>query len=320
MSKYFKYPFAESGDKVEIKDGMQPSGVVSYQQGWGYDYQRKLGEDTQAKPVPRQQSNQLNYDITSAIKQYQEHGFYDFITPEMNGGEPFNYSMGSVVRFDMSDAQDGSDIRNFTSRINNNTGNPKDHPDDWSDSDANFATNEEAQAGVVSNKVISPSNLASVTATEARKGLVQLATNEEVIQGTDITKAITPASFLNAFSDSKIANTGYQILPSGLIMQWGLLSLAKIGTYNTSVVGGVTYYTQYYIVPFPISFPNLQFTVFANVAGTPFGNQIVAPSIELFVNRAIDTSNVANSSSFTVSVRTNQLGLVPIISWMALGN
>lgn len=131
MSKYFRFPFAENGDREAIADGIQASGVVSYQQGWGYDYQRRFGLDPLAKPMPRPKTNQLNYDITSAIKQYQEQGFYDFITATMNDGQPFSYSMGACVRYDMSDAQDGSDIRNFSSKINNNTGNPKSNPNNW---------------------------------------------------------------------------------------------------------------------------------------------------------------------------------------------
>lgn len=131
MSRYFRFPFAEDGEKVAIADDLQSSGIVSYQQGWTYDYQRKLGTDPLAKPVPRQQTNQLNYDITSAIKQYQEHGFYDFITAAMNAGNAFSYSMGACVRYDMSDAQDGSDVRNFSSKINNNTSNPKSNPNNW---------------------------------------------------------------------------------------------------------------------------------------------------------------------------------------------
>lgn len=203
MSRYFIREFAVNGDKIEIPDDIQPSGEVSYQTGFGLDYQRKLGTDPLAKPFPRQGFNGLMADITGAIKQYQEQGFYNFITPEMNDGQPFSYAMGACVRYDMSD--DGSDIRNFSSLINNNTGNPKDNPDDWSDladTDIEFATNQEAQAGLIDDKVISPSALASVTATQDRRGLIQIATDEEVASGVNATKAITPAS-LNIHDQSK---------------------------------------------------------------------------------------------------------------------
>lgn len=200
MTKYFKDEFAIYGDKIEIPDDIQASGEVSYQTGFGIDYQRKLGVDVLAKPFPRQGFNGLISDITGAIKQYQQNGFFDFITPVMNGGTPYAYAMGACVRYDMSEEQDGSDVRNFSSTINDNTGNPKDNPDNWSDlsdSDIAFATNEETQAGIETGKAVTPAGLASVTATVDRRGLIQIATDEEVASGVNTTKAVTPASLEN---------------------------------------------------------------------------------------------------------------------------
>ncbi|AWM79281.1 hypothetical protein DKL61_02300 [Gammaproteobacteria bacterium ESL0073] len=131
MTKYFKSEFAVNGDKVDIPNEIQSSGEVSYQTGFGIDYQRKLGADILAKPFPRQGFNGLVSDITGAIQQYQQNGFFEFITPEMNGGESFDYTMGATVRYDMSETKDGSDVRIFTSLINNNKGNPKDNAKDW---------------------------------------------------------------------------------------------------------------------------------------------------------------------------------------------
>lgn len=131
MVKYFKYPFAEMGDKTEIKDDVQTDGTISYQAGWTFDYERKYGSDPQAKPVARDRTNQLNYDITSVLKQYQENGFFDYITPEMNGGSAFPYALAACVRFDISEQQDGSDIRIFSSRIADNTTTPLEAPDNW---------------------------------------------------------------------------------------------------------------------------------------------------------------------------------------------
>lgn len=131
MTKYFKDRFAVYGDATEIPDSIQSNGSVSYQQGFTVDYQRRLGTDPLAKPFPRQGFNGLMGDITGAIQQYQQYGFFDFITPEINGGDPFKYAVSATVRYDMSDSKDGSDVRNFTSLINDNAGNPKDNPDDW---------------------------------------------------------------------------------------------------------------------------------------------------------------------------------------------
>lgn len=194
MSKYFIEPFAQNGNKLVIPDDLQTNGSVSYTEGFGFDYQRNLTNDPLAKPFPRQGFNGLIYDITDAIKQYQEQGFYDFITTEMNGGTAFPYSMGAVVRYDMSD--DGSDVRNFSSKINNNTGNPKDNPDDWSDisdNDLVFATFEEIANGLA-GKPIDPAGLLQLTSTTLRRGLIQLATQDEVNGGTNTTKSVTPAT------------------------------------------------------------------------------------------------------------------------------
>ncbi len=265
MAKYFKIPFAYQGDNIAIPDDLQTNSSVSYQQGWGYDYQRKLGTDPLSKPVPRQQTNQLYNDITGSIKQYQEQGFYNFISKEMNGGESFPYAMGACIRYDMSEAQDGSDIRNFSSLINENTGNPKDNPDDWMDiasSNYEFATNEEVQAGQASDKIVSPSTLSSLTSTELRRGLIQLATGDEVNNGSNATKAITPATFIEAFSGHLLAENGYQVLPGGVIIQWG--GIDRSGSLTT--------------VMFPIAFPNKCFTVQATISkinGSSVANIVV---------------------------------------------
>lgn len=241
MSKYFIEPFAQNGNKLVIPDDLQTNGSVSYTEGFGFDYQRNLTNDPLAKPFPRQGFNGLIYDITDALKQYQEHGFFDFITPEMNGGNPFPYSMGAVVRYDMSD--DGSDVRNFSSKINNNTGNPKDNPTDWLDittSGLEFATDEETKAGAITDKIVSPAGLASVTSAVDRRGLIQLATQDEVNSGTNATKSVTPSTFLGAFSNKSLTGSGYQILPGGLIIQWARIYISANGTAFT----------------FPIVFPN----------------------------------------------------------------
>lgn len=183
-----------------------------------------------------------------------------------------------------------------------------------------LATGAEAQAGIVKDKVISPSSLATVTATEDRSGLIQIASDEEVMQGVDTAKAVTPAGLLGIFAGSQLENTGYQILPGGLILQWGLIGLSAIGNYNAQTIGGVTYYTQYYSVAFPMVYPKMQWVTFASQAGTPFSSQIPQNSMELYINRATDSTAAQNPSRFTLSIRTNKLGVAPIIHWMSLGH
>jgi hypothetical protein len=55
-----------------------------------------------------------------------------------------------------------------------------------------LATDAEAQAQSSSSVVITPSNLAAVTATETRQGLAEIATQAEVTTGTDDARIVTP--------------------------------------------------------------------------------------------------------------------------------
>lgn len=76
MAKKFAVPFAQSGDKAAIPTGVQPDGSVSFAQGFGPDYELDKSVDpVNAKDVPRDQTNQLYFDITDAIGEIQAKGF-----------------------------------------------------------------------------------------------------------------------------------------------------------------------------------------------------------------------------------------------------
>ena len=121
MAKFFYYPFADGGDKAPIPDGTQTNGSVSYQIGWGGDYQLDLDTDPNAKPIPRDQSNQLYFDITDNIRQYQTEATPDYITPAENLGAPFAYPVFARVRYD-----DGGGVRLYENQVPGNTTDPTD--------------------------------------------------------------------------------------------------------------------------------------------------------------------------------------------------
>ena len=73
MSKIFKVPFAATGDKESVPTSTQPDGKVSYEQGFGHDYQKPY-EDPEAKDIAREDFNQILFDITDAIGEAQVHG------------------------------------------------------------------------------------------------------------------------------------------------------------------------------------------------------------------------------------------------------
>jgi hypothetical protein len=75
MAKKFAIPFAATGDKAVVPDALQPDGSVSYTQGFGPDYELDREVDpVNAKDVPRDETNQLFFDVTEAIGEIQKNG------------------------------------------------------------------------------------------------------------------------------------------------------------------------------------------------------------------------------------------------------
>src|SRR5690606_36870500 len=66
-----------------------------------------------------------------------------------------------------------------------------------------LATDVEAQAKSSTTKVLTPSNLAAVTASTPATGLVELATSPETVTGTDTQRATTPAGVKAALDATK---------------------------------------------------------------------------------------------------------------------
>jgi len=117
MPKFFRNPFAFSGDKVAIPDDTQPSGEVSYADGFGPDYQAEQGVDPNAKDIERTTFNQFAFDTTENLKQWQTFGLYEYITPVQNNGAPFPYAKEALCVY-------GGLI--YQSLVDNNTANPTD--------------------------------------------------------------------------------------------------------------------------------------------------------------------------------------------------
>lgn len=123
MAKFFVYPFAVNGDMLAIPDPTQVSGSVSYQSGWPGDYQLPYPSNPASLPISRSQTNQLMFDITDAINQYQTHGFPDWISAADNLGTSFAYDIYSVVRYNA-----GSGVQVYQSLTQGNTTTPGGDP------------------------------------------------------------------------------------------------------------------------------------------------------------------------------------------------
>lgn len=115
-TKFFRFPFALTGDKTAVPDDTQPSGSVSYEQGYGFDYSRDPASDPLAKNIERAKMNQLFYDITSVLNQYQTTGVPLFITAAENDGVAYEYEVNAQVRYD--DGVNG--FRTYVSLVDNN--------------------------------------------------------------------------------------------------------------------------------------------------------------------------------------------------------
>lgn len=117
---YFDVTFAEAGDVTPVPDGVQSSGSISYAQGWGPFYSQDPTVDPgTALFIDRAQTNQLFFDVTSAIQYIQQNGCAPFITTSMNGGSPYSYRKGAIASYD-----GGAGVQNWVSAVAANTSIP----------------------------------------------------------------------------------------------------------------------------------------------------------------------------------------------------
>lgn len=98
MNQFFPVPFAFSGDTTPIPVALDPSGLVSFTSGYGFDYERDRTSDPDAKAIERQKMNYLFLAITTALRDLQTLGAPEWITSANNGGTPFEYDVAAVVR------------------------------------------------------------------------------------------------------------------------------------------------------------------------------------------------------------------------------
>ncbi len=93
-NRYYKTPFAESGDKTEVPN-VSTGGAVGYDTGFGPDYELPQGT-VNRKRIERDMWNGLQNGVTGNLKQWQENLYPTWI--EDNGdGVAFSYSEGMIV-------------------------------------------------------------------------------------------------------------------------------------------------------------------------------------------------------------------------------
>lgn len=201
--KFFITPFAATGDRESPPDSQQPDGSVSYSTGFGPDYEADPATNPNAKPVPREETNGIFHDLTQAVAGLQQEGAPEFITAADNGGSPFAYSRGAMVRWS---ASGDPPFTTYVSRVNNNTSVPS-NTVNWAPLLFEAATNAQAIAGTSTSLIVTPAALkaaldsASVSvpdATTSVKGIQRNATNAEAQAGSLNNATITPASLSSA--------------------------------------------------------------------------------------------------------------------------
>jgi len=121
MAKYFVKAFGVAGTLLAIPDLNPGTGSVSYEEGFGIDYQLPFPSDPSALPIPRAQFNELMFDTTGAIQQYQQNGVPDFITTADNLGVPYPYPIYARVRYNP-----GGGVQIYENQVAGNTTLPTD--------------------------------------------------------------------------------------------------------------------------------------------------------------------------------------------------
>jgi hypothetical protein len=236
----FTVPFATTGDRTSVPTAVQPSGAVSYSEGFGPDYELP-NTDPDYKPVPREETNSLYFDITEALGIMQKQGVADYdaaFSP---------YAINAVVRYANE---------TWLSKVASNASVPGTDAN-WS-SLAGFigpneqATQAEAEAGTNNTKWMTPLRVfqalrsAAANASDTLRGVLRIATQAEVNAGSSTVLAVTPGRMLAGFSVSTGAN-GYVKFPQmlgGIIIQWG------------SVNGGPSNAEYNADITFPVTFTN----------------------------------------------------------------
>src|SRR5436309_1826328 len=93
---YFLQPWSNAAsDDVTIPPTGAATGALSYQYGFTPNYEYDLLTNPSALPIPRTSTNQLFFDITSALQQIQLYGAPLWVAS--GSGGPANYPIGARV-------------------------------------------------------------------------------------------------------------------------------------------------------------------------------------------------------------------------------
>lgn len=124
---------------------------------------------------------------------------------------------------------------------------------------------------------------------------------------------------MSAFGLSRNGQTAWDILPNGMIRQVGTVTLTPVGNFNAIVLGGVTYYTNYYRITFPRQFPNAQIATLATLACRSYSDQTTMAGKSISTQRDTDSGTEVSRTRFTVAYTTPNLGEIPTLHFESIG-
>ena len=226
MARYFRLPFAGQGDKTVFPDNTQADGSLSYNQGYGPDYQRTPGTDPQARRIERNRFNQLIFDITSTLQLYYQEAVPPFITAADNGGTAFQYPKYARVRYDA-----GTGDRLYESLVDDNDDLPT-VTTAWRLVDFDGLDLRYLQQVTADDRyLLEENNLSDLTSTETARSNLGLGTSAPLDFGTssgNVPRIGTPGT-TEPGSDSAVivragsnANGSFRVWSDGLIEQMNI--------------------------------------------------------------------------------------------------
>lgn len=124
---------------------------------------------------------------------------------------------------------------------------------------------------------------------------------------------------MSAFTFSRNGQNGWDVLPNGMIRQFGTVELSPVGNFNKQTLGGVDYYTHYYRVAFPRRFLNAQISTNATLASPAYTVQGSMAGRTLAIHRDTDTGSDVSKTRFVVAYTTPVLGDAPTIHFESIG-
>lgn len=152
QQKFFYLPFGEGGDLTPIAVPVDPTGLVTFTQGWGPLYQADPSDTPSAKDVDRASTNYLFNVITAALAALQAVGVPEWIAAADNGGAAYPYVRGAEVRYSATPLT-GPWVF-YTSLIDSNTDTPPSA--NWQVSLKYESSNAQALAGTDGTTVMTP--------------------------------------------------------------------------------------------------------------------------------------------------------------------